>query len=164
MAKAQPKVGDLLEILLLEIEKLKSQIAQNGNSQYTLSKKINDISVKVDLTELESIQKQYSIKFQQQFHQFFREINKGNEDFIKINNSIKLKTIRYILILNFILLLGFGISLYIAINNRDYKSKYEQTLQERDSFRNKFYQAVDYFEANPKEKEEFLNWNKKKIK
>ena len=164
MVKAQPKIGDLLEILLVEIEKLKSQIAQNGNSQYTLSKKINDIFVKVDVSELESIQEQYSIKFQQQFHQFFREINKGNENFIKINNSIKFKTIRYLLILNFTLLLGFGISMYIAINNRDYKSKYEQTLQERDSFQNKFYQAVDYFEANPKEKEDFLRWRKKKLK
>ena len=92
-----------------------------------------------------------------QYLQFIE--NKGQWD-----NSIKFKTIRYLLILNFTLLLGFGISMYIAINNRDYKSKYEQTLQERDSFQNKFYQAVDYFEANPKEKEDFLRWRKKKLK
>lgn len=161
MAKAQPKVGDILEILLLEIAELNSQINKNELAQNNLGSKINNLTIKVDASQIKILQDQHQLRYEKHYQNFFRDLKNSTDNFLKINNALKFKTIRYIVIFNLILLVGFGISVYVAGSNSDFKSRYMQSELDKNIYRDKFYNLVNYFEQNPKEKESYLKWKKK---
>jgi hypothetical protein len=59
MAKAQPKVSELVEILLQEVTKLQKSVDANNQTQMHISKKIDETTIKVDVSELQNLEQQH---------------------------------------------------------------------------------------------------------
>ena len=164
MAKSQPKVADIAEILLQEVEFLNRKIKQNTDTQVLLNEKISNLKVPVDTSALESIQKIFYVKTQHQIDSFFREIKKGTETFSTVNKLINSKALQYLILINLILLVGFVISVYIAVNSSVAKSDYNAVVMERDLFDSKLQNITEFFTKNPSAKKSYIKWNENSAK
>lgn len=159
MAKTQPKVTELVEILLQQVAVLEKSVNQNSQTQIQLSKKMDSASIKVDVSELKSAQKMIRENFQSDFKNFHYQVNKNNLELLKVHKVVSSKRLFYLIFLNVFLFLLTGTSVYIAIKNSIVKSDFDFLKQEKNVIQNKLYNIELFFSKNPKTAKVYEDWS-----
>lgn len=159
MAKTQPKVTELVEILLQQVAVLEKSVNQNSQTQVQLSKKMDSASTKVDISELKSAQKMIREDFQSEFKNFYYQSNRNNLELLKVHKAVSSKRLFYLIFLNIFLFLLTGTSVYIAIKNSIVKSDFDFLKQEKNIIQNKLYNIELFFSKNPKTAKVYEDWN-----
>ncbi|QBK74896.1 hypothetical protein QK342_00210 [Myroides odoratimimus] len=156
MAKNQPKLTDITEILLLQIIQLERTIKQSEKAHLETIEELSNIKVTVNVTELRQIEKEQRKRLQNDFNEFHREITKNNEELLKVHKVVSSKRLLYLIVLNIFLLLTTGFSMYVAVKNTIDKSLYERLTNEIE-------RVNQFLNENPKTAKSFKEW-KKRIK
>lgn len=131
MAKNQPKLTDMTEILLQQVIQLEQTIKQSEKTHLDTIKELSNIKIPVNIAELRQIEKEQRQRLQNDFDNFHREIAKNNEKLLKVHKAVSSKKLLYLIILNIFLLLATGFSMYVAVKNTIDKSKSEILLNKR---------------------------------
>ncbi|WP_267740231.1 hypothetical protein [Myroides injenensis] len=161
MAKNQPKLTDMTELLLQQVIKLEQTIKQSEKAHLDTIKELSNIKVTVNVAELRQIEKEQRQRLQNDFEQFNREITKNNEELLKVHKAVSSKRLVYLIILNVILLLTTGLSMYLAVKNTIDKSQYERLASEKRQLRNQLENVNQFFIENPKIAKFFKEWREK---
>ncbi|MGM8362441.1 hypothetical protein ACSV4D_11045 [Flavobacterium sp. ARAG 55.4] len=159
MAKTQPKVTELVEILLQQVAVLEKSVNQNSQTQIQLSKKM-DNSFKVDVSVLKSTQKAIKEDLKTDFEIFHEQINKNNQELLKMHKNVSSKRLFYIILLNILLLLTTGISVYIAIKKSINQNNYELMINENSALKNEIKTFELFFLKNPEVVKKYKKWNR----
>lgn len=162
MAKTQPKVSDLVEILLQQVNTLQRSVDQNNKTQLYLSSKIDKTVVKVDTTELDRINAKYSNKLNGDISNYIRLFEKKNEELLKTSKYFSAKKIGYLVGLNIFLILLAAFSMYIAMDSIVLESDYDELNAENRTMKSQIENVKYFFEENPKTAKMFKKWNENK--
>ncbi|MEK6485748.1 hypothetical protein [Myroides odoratimimus] len=100
MAKQQPTLIDLTELLFKQVVYLQETMKQNIAQQTELSNKINSIEVKVNLSELKKVEEQQTKRLASYLDHFCVRLQAINKQHYKVNKSINSKKILYLVLLN----------------------------------------------------------------
>lgn len=160
MAKPQPKVSDLVEILLQQVHSLQNSVDQNNKIQLYLSNKIDNTNIKVDTTDLDRIQENYSNKINIDLNNYLKQFEKKNEELLKTSKYFSSKKIVYLIGLNVFLVLFTAISMYIAMSNIVAESDYENLSEEYKIMQSQIENVKYFFQENPKTAKLYKKWNK----
>lgn len=117
--KTQPKVTDLVEILLTEITELKDTIQFTSNSQKQLEAQLEELSknkIKVDTNEIDKRLSNFRVNLENQIHKINH--NKNQE----VKESFLQKSDFKLLALTLISTFLFGVSV-VLIHNQSNKIK-----------------------------------------
>lgn len=112
MAKQQPTLTELTELLFQQVVYLQETMKQNIAQQTELSHKINSIEVKVNLSELKKVEKQQTERLSSYLDHFCVRLQAINEQHYKVNKSINSKKILYLVLLNIFFFLVTCFSIY----------------------------------------------------
>jgi len=159
MAKTQPKVSELVEILLQQVAVLEKSVNENSQTQIQLSQKINSLNIKVDVTELKSAQKMIKADLQNDFDNFHHQVKMNNVELLKVNKTVSSKKLIYLISLNVFLFITAGTSVYIAIKNSLVKSDFDVLRQEKNVLKNKLNNIELFFSKNQKTAKVYEDWN-----
>ena len=162
MAKAQPKVSELVEILLQQVAVLEKSVNQNSQTQILLSKKMENIIVKVNVSELHTLEQTYRGNLQNDFEIFYQQIEKNKVELLNVHKSVSSKRLLYLIFLNIFLFLTTGFSVYIAIKKSVLKSDFELLKSEKNTLKNNLENVELFFNKNPKIAKQYEKWNKSK--
>ncbi|SDH81937.1 hypothetical protein [Myroides phaeus] len=110
MAKNQPKLTDMTEILLQQVIQLEQTIKQSEKANLDTIKELSNIKVKVNVAELRQIEKEQRQRLQNEFEQFHREITKNNEEFLKFHKAGSSNRLLYLIII-----ISLFLKIYIII-------------------------------------------------
>lgn len=160
MAKLQPKVSDLVEILLQQVHILQNSVDQNNEIQLYLSKKIDNTNIKVDTNDLDRIQENYSNKINTDLKNYLNQFEKNNKELLKTSKYFSSKKIVYLIGLNVFLVLFTAISMYTAMSNIVAKSDYENLSEESKIMQSQIENVKYFFQENPKTAKLYKKWNK----
>ena len=161
MAKTQPKLTDMTELLLQQVIQLEQTIKQSEKAHLDTIKELSNIKVTVNVAELRQIEKELRQRLQNDFEEFHREITKNNEELLKVHKAVSTKRLLYLIVLNIFLLLTTGFSMYVAIKNTIDKSQYERLANEKEQLINQLGNVNQFFVENPKTAKFFKEWKKK---
>lgn len=162
MAKNQPKLTDMTELLLQQVIQLGQTIRQSEKAHLETIEELSNIKVTVNVSELRQIEKEQQQRLRNEFEQFHREITKNNEELLKVHKAVSTKKLLYLIVLNIFLLLTTGFSMYVAIKNTIDKSQYARLENEKEQLINQLENVNQFFIENPKVAKSFNEWNKKK--
>ncbi|MDM1461956.1 hypothetical protein [Myroides odoratimimus] len=162
MAKNQPKLTDMTELLLQQVIQLEQTIKQSEKTHLDTIKELSNIKVTVNVAELRQIEKEQQQRLRNEFEQFHREITKNNEELLKVHKAVSTKRLLYLIVLNIFLLFITGLSMYVAVKNTIDKSQYERLENEKEQLINQLENVNQFFIENPKVAKSFNEWNKKK--
>ncbi len=110
--KSQPKIPELVDSLLKEMEVFKNDMSEHSKSLENSISKINDIKVIFDLDRFERIKKSHNDELMNSWKKLEEQLTKSNKpplDQIKRGRSVKYS---YLILLNIILIFALGLSLY----------------------------------------------------
>ncbi|MDO5857766.1 hypothetical protein Q2490_10760 [Myroides odoratimimus] len=161
MAKTQPKLTDMTELLLQQVIQLEQTIKQSEKAHLDTIKELSNIKVTVNVAELRQIEKELRQRLQNDFEQFHREITKNNEELLKVHKAVSSKRLLYLIIFNIILILTTGFSVYLAVKNTIDKSEYELLVNEKSQLINQLENVNQFFIENPKTTKFFKEWSQK---
>lgn len=113
MAKQQPTLTELTELLFKQVVYLQETMKQNIAQQTELSDKINSIEVKVDLSELRNLETKNRERLQNDFTAFQSKLVDNKEELLKVYTAISNKKMFYLIALNIFLLFTSGVSMCI---------------------------------------------------
>lgn len=161
MAKNQPKLTDMTEILLQQVIKLEQTISQSEKTHLNTIKELSNIKITVNVAELRQIEKEQAQRLQKDFKEFNREIIKNNEELLKVHKAVSSKRLLYLITLNVFLLITTGFLTYVAIKNTIEKSEYTQLTNEKEQLMNQIERVNQFFYENPKTTKFFKEWRQK---
>ncbi|MCA4808087.1 hypothetical protein HX057_17150 [Myroides odoratimimus] len=161
MAKNQPKLTDMTELLLQQVIQLEQTIKQSEKAHLDTIKELSNIKVTVNVTELRQIEKEQRQRLQNDFEQFHREITKNKEELLKVHKAVSSKRLLYLIIFNIILILTTGFSVYLAVKNTIDKSEYELLVNEKSQLINQLENVNQFFIENIKTTKFFKEWSQK---
>lgn len=152
MAKqTQPKVSELIEILVQQLAHLKKTIDERNKILTESISKLKNITVEFNLEELEEMKKSNRKILNEDFNNFHNQTLKNNKELLSIHKKISSKRLLYIIFLNAFLFLITGVSTYFAIENRVQKTQFN-ILQKENNYFNQ------YFLENQKESLKYKKW------
>lgn len=160
MAKTQPKVSEIVEILLHQVVDLEKSVKQNNQTQNQLSKKLDTANIKVDISELILVQETIRERLQSDFENFYHQTKKNNMELLKVHKAISSKKLFYLVFLTVLLLLTTGVSVYIAIKKSITKTNYELITNENNFLNNKIETFELFLIENPEVIKKYEKWNK----
>ncbi len=163
MAKNQPKLTDMTELLLKQVIQLEQTIKQSEKAHLDTIKELSNIKITVNVAELRQIEKEQRQRLHNAFNEFHREITKNNEELLKVHKTVSSKRLLYLILLNIFLVLTIGFSMYVAIKNTIDKSQYEHLANEKEQLINQLGNVNQFFIENPKISKTFQDWNQKTI-
>ncbi|GAQ13474.1 hypothetical protein MODO_1129 [Myroides odoratimimus] len=100
MAKQQPTLTELTELLFQQVVYLQETMKRNIAQQTELSKKIKNIEVKVNVSELRKVEEEQTERIHSYLNHFCVRLQAINEQHYKVNKSINSKKILYLVLLN----------------------------------------------------------------
>ncbi len=150
MAKNQPKLTDITEILLQQVIKLEQTIKQSQKAHLDTIKKLENIHVKVNVAELRQSEQESREQLKNDFENFHQKTTKNNQELLKIHKIVSSKRLLYLIILNVFLLLVTGLSMYRAVKNTIKRSEYDLLLDENAKLSNQLENINQFFNENPK--------------
>ncbi|MDR0227872.1 MAG: hypothetical protein LBI72_02250 [Flavobacteriaceae bacterium] len=162
MAKNQPKLTDMTELLLQQVIQLEQTIKQSKKAHLETIEELSNIKVTVNVAELRQIEKEQRQRLQNDFEQFHREITENNEKLLKVYKAVSSKRLLYLIVLNIFLVLTTGFSMYVAVKNTIEKTEYERLANEKEQLINQLEDMNQFFFENPKTAKSFKEWSKKK--
>ncbi|MDM1456752.1 hypothetical protein HX089_17365 [Myroides odoratimimus] len=110
MAKNQPKLTDITELLLQQVIQLEHTIKQSEKTHLDTIKELSNIKVTVNVAELRRIEKEQRQRLQNDFEQFHREITKNNEKLLKVHKVGSSNRLLYLIII-----ISLFLKIYIII-------------------------------------------------
>lgn len=158
MAKQQPTLTELTELLFKQVVYLQETMKQNIAQQTELSDKINSIEVKVNLSELRNLETKNRERLQNDFTAFQSKLVDSKEELLKVYTAISNKKMFYLIALNVFLLLTSGLSMYIAIDKSIVSSDYNQLIEENKRLNLELNNLNQFFKENPKNYEVYKKW------
>lgn len=161
MAKNQPKLTDMTELLLQQVIQLEQAIKQSEKTHLDTIKELSNIKVTVNIAELRQIEKEQRQRLQNDFDIFHREITKSNQELLKVHKNVSSKRLLYLIVLNIFLVLSSGFSMYIVVKNTIDKSQYQCFADEKGKLINQLESVNQFFVENPKTAKFFKEWRKK---
>ncbi|WP_158963205.1 hypothetical protein [Myroides fluvii] len=150
MAKNQPKLTDMTEILLQQVIQLEQTIKRSEKVHLNTIKELSNIKVTVNVAELRQIEKEQQQRLQDDFEQFHRKITKNNEELLKVHKAVSSKRLFYFILLNIFFILTIGFSMYVTFKNTIDKSEYQILVNEKDELINQLENVNQFFIENPK--------------
>ncbi|MCS4240166.1 putative PurR-regulated permease PerM [Myroides gitamensis] len=105
MAKNQPKLSDMTELLLLQVIQLEQTIKQSEKAHLETIRELSNIKVTVNVAEI-------------------RQIKKDNEELLKVHKTISSKRLFYLIVLNNFLILTTCFYMYVVVKNTIDNSQY----------------------------------------
>lgn len=161
MAKqSQPKVSEMIEVLMQQQHKSDTINTQISKNLVVLVDIIKHTQLKIDVSELISIEKGSSEKRQVEFEVFYKEIKKNNKELLNVHKAVSSKRLLYIIALNIFLLLVTGLSVYVAIKNSVKKSEFELLVKEQKELKSQIDDVERFFSENPKTFSLYKKWYK----
>ena len=112
MAKQQPTLTEITELLFKQVLYLQETMKQNIAQQVELSKKIKNIEVKVNLSELKKVEEEQTERLHSYLNHFCVRLQAINEQHYKVNKSINSKKILYLVLLNIFFFLVACLCIY----------------------------------------------------
>lgn len=161
MAKNQPKLTEMTEILLQQVIHLEQTIKQSEKKHLDTIKELSNIKVTVNVAELRQIEKEQRQRLQNGFEEFYREISKNNEELLKVYKAVSSKRLLYLIGMNVVLFLITGFSMFIASKNTIEKSEYERLEKEKGQLINQLENVNQFFNKNPRTAKSFKEWSQK---
>ncbi|MEK6510640.1 hypothetical protein [Myroides odoratimimus] len=158
MAKKQPTLTELTELLFQQVVYLQETMKRNIAQQTELSHKINSIEVKVNLSELHNLETKNRERLQNDFTVFQFKLVESKEELLKIYRAISNKKMFYLIALNIFLLFTSGVSMYIAIDKSIDSSKYDQLIEDNKKADLELNHLNQFFKENPKNYEVYKKW------
>lgn len=158
MAKHQPTLTELTELLFKQVVYLQETMKQNISQQTELSNKINSIEVKVNLSELRNLETKNRERLQNDFTAFQFKLVESKEELLKVYRAISNKKMFYLIVLNIFLLFTSGVSMYIAIGKSVDSSKHEQLVEINKKANLELNLQNQFFKENPKNYEVYKKW------
>lgn len=158
MAKHQPTLTELTELLFKQVVYLQETMKQNIAQQTELSNKINSIEVKVNLSELRNLETKNRERLQNDFTAFQFKLIESKEELLKVYRAISNKKMFYLIALNIFLLFTSGLSMYIAIDKSIISSDYHQLIEKTKRLDFEIYNLNQFFKENPKNYEVYRKW------
>ncbi|WHT40369.1 hypothetical protein QNH98_07235 [Myroides sp. mNGS23_01] len=158
MAKHQPTLTELTELLFKQVVYLQETIKQNIAQQTELSNKINSIEVKVNLSELRNLETKNRERLQNDFTAFQFKLVESKEELLKVYRAISNKKMFYLIALNIFLLFTSGVSMYIAIGKSVDSSKHNQLVEINKRADLELNLLNQFFKENPKNYEVYKKW------
>ncbi|KZE76043.1 hypothetical protein [Myroides marinus] len=158
MAKKQPTLTELTELLFQQVVHLQETLKQNITLQTQLSNRINNIEVKVNVSELHKIESNNRQRLQDDFTAFQSTLYDTKEDLLKVYRAISHKKMFYIIALNIFLLLTSGLSIYVAIKKSIHYSDYNQLIENNKKSNLELMYLNQFFKENPKNFEVYKKW------
>lgn len=159
MAKHQPTLTELTELLFKQVVYLQETMKQNIAQQTELSNRINSFEVKVNLSELRNLETENRERLQNDFTTFQSKLIESKDELLKVYSAISNKKILYLVALNVFLLFTSGLSMYIAIDKSIVSSDYNQLIEETKRFDLELNNLNQFFKENPKNYEVYKKWN-----
>lgn len=164
MIKAQPKVSELVEILLQQVNNLQTSVDQNNKIQLYLSKKIDNTNIKVDISDLDQLQLNYSNKLNTDLNNCLNEFEKNSEKLLNTSKQFSSRKMGYLILLNIFLFIFSSVLLYIAMKNLISKSDYNHLKEENQMLESQIENVKHFFQENPKNAKWYKEWKKKNKK
>lgn len=158
MAKQQPTLTELTELLFKQVVYLQETMKQNIAQQTELSDKINSIEVKVNLSELRNLETKNRERLQNDFALFQSKLGDSKEELLKVYRAISNKKMFYLIALNIFLLFTSGVSMYIAIVKSVNSSKHGQLIEINKKVGLELNHLNQFFKENPKNYEVYKKW------
>lgn len=158
MAKQQPTLTELTELLFKQVVYLQETMKQNIAQQTELSNKINSIKVKVNLSELRNLETKNRERLQNDFTTFQSKLVDSKEELLKVYKAISNKKMFYLIALNIFLLFTSGIAMYIAIDKSIDNSDYEKLIDDSKKANLELDHLNQFFKENPKNYEAYRKW------
>ncbi|MDM1461324.1 hypothetical protein HX065_14975 [Myroides odoratimimus] len=158
MAKHQPTLTELTELLFKQVVYLQETMKQNIAQQTELSDKINSIEVKVNLSELRNLETKNRERLQNDFTLFQSKLVDSKEELLKVYRAISYKKMFYLIALNVFLLFTSGVSIYIAIDKSIDSSDYNQLIEKTKKLDLEISNLNQFFKENPKNYEVYKKW------
>ncbi|MEK6522468.1 hypothetical protein [Myroides odoratimimus] len=158
MARHQPTLTELTELLFKQVVYLQETMKQNIAQQTELSNKINSIEVKVNLSELRNLETKNRERLQNDFTAFQFKLVDSKEELLKVYRAISNKKMFYLIALNIFLLFTSGVSMYIAIGKSVDSSKHEKLIEDNKKADLEFNLLNQFFIENPKNYEVYKKW------
>ncbi|MBB1139026.1 MULTISPECIES: hypothetical protein [Myroides] len=112
MAKKQPTLIELTELLFKQVVYLQETMKQNIAQQTELSKRIKNIEVKVNVSELKKVEEEQTERLHSYLNHFCVRLQAINEQHYKLNRSINSKKILYLVLLNIFFFLVACLCIY----------------------------------------------------
>ncbi|EHO07743.1 MULTISPECIES: hypothetical protein [Myroides] len=112
MAKKQPTLIELTELLFKQVVYLQETMKQNIAQQTELSKRIKNIEVKVNVSELKKVEEEQTERLHSYLNHFCVRLQAINEQHYKVNRSINSKKILYLVLLNIFFFLVACLCIY----------------------------------------------------
>lgn len=112
MAKQQPTLIEITELLFKQVVYLQETMKQNIAQQVELSKKIKNIEVKVNVSELRKVEEEQTERLHSDLNHFCVRLQAINEQHYKVNKSINSKKILYLVLLNIFFFLVACLCIY----------------------------------------------------
>ncbi|WP_121965720.1 hypothetical protein [Myroides sp. N17-2] len=112
MAKKQPTLIELTELLFKQVVYLQETMKQNIAQQTELSKRIKNIEVKVNVSELRKIEEEQTERLHSYLNHFCVRLQAINEQHYKVNRSLNSKKILYLVLLNIFFFLVACLCIY----------------------------------------------------
>ena len=160
MAKHQPTLTELTELLFKQVVYLQETMKQNIAQQTELSNKINSIEVKVNLSELRNLETKNRERLQNDFTLFQSKLVDSKEELLKVFRAFSNKKMFYLIVLNIFLLFTSGVSMYIAIDKSINSSDYEKLVEDSKKTNLELNLQNQCFKENPKNYEVYRKWSK----
>ncbi|MEC4041907.1 hypothetical protein [Myroides odoratimimus] len=158
MAKQQPTLTELTELLFKQVVYLQETMKQNIAQQTELSNKINSIEVKVNLSELRNLETKNRERLQNDFTKFQFKLIESKEELLKVYRAISNKKMFYLIALNIFLLFTTGVSMYIAIDKTINSSDYNHLIEANSKVNLELNHLNQFFKENPKNYEVYKKW------
>ncbi|SHM20554.1 hypothetical protein [Myroides odoratimimus] len=117
MAKNQPKLTDMTEILCQQVIQLEQTIKHSEKTHLDTIEELKNIKVTVNVTELRQIEKEQCQRLQNDFDEFHREITKNNEKLLKLHKAVSSKRLLYLIVLNIFFTSISVIAIYIVVSS-----------------------------------------------
>ena len=112
MAKKQPTLTELTELLFKQVVYLQETMKHNIAQQTELSKRIKNIEVKVNVSELKKVEEEQTERLHSYLNHFCIRLQAINEQHYKVNKSINSKKILYLVLLNIFFFLVACLCIY----------------------------------------------------
>jgi hypothetical protein len=160
--QAQPKVSELVEILIQQQYKSESTNKKIDQGLTQLTSLIRNTRIKVDASGLTNFEKDNYEMRQKQFEVFHKNVEKNNRELLVVNKAVTSKRLFYIITLNILLIISTILSSYVAIENKIENSEFKTLVQDRDILKDQMDTVKFFFSENPKTFEYFEKWINKK--
>lgn len=158
--KSQPKVSDLVEVLIQQITEYENTMKQRNEILSESISKLKYMKVDFNVEELDAMKKSNRQLLKVDFEEFHDKTVSNNQKLLKVYKKISSKKLLYFVIVNILFLSIAGVSIYIAVKNSVKKTHLETITKERDKLKRNTLMYDTYFSENQTEDAKFEKWLK----